>query len=62
MLAWHVDLSEGHSRESGNPGNRARRRVWTPAYAGVTLYIVGLISFLVDALRSFTLPPTNVMR
>ena len=29
---------ERHSRESGNPGNRARHHLWTPAYAGVTAH------------------------
>ena len=32
--------TSGHSRESGNPGNPACRRFWTPACAGVTISVI----------------------
>ena len=37
--------SQSHSRESGNLGGCACRRFWTPAYAGVTIYVFAVPPF-----------------
>ena len=47
-MRWRFGRSDHssvrHSRGSGNPGQRLRWRLWTPAFAGVTLFLLACVN------------------